>query len=85
MVYFFFLRNAYLKKNVYVFSLLDSKSLDAKEQENCREEKTCYIYSARQAVHLAVGLDVQGLTRADKPTSNFHDYLKGLLLSKRKY
>lgn len=69
MVYFFFLRNAYLKKNVYVFSLLDSKSLDAKEQENCREEKTCYIYSARQAVHLAVGLDVQGITRADKLTS----------------
>lgn len=59
-IYFFFLRNAYIKKNVYVFSLLDSKSLDAKEQENCREEKTCYIYSATSGCASGCGTGCTG-------------------------
>lgn len=67
------------------FLFLIPKVLMQKSKKTAERKKPVIYTVLRQAVHLAVGLDVQGLTRADKPTSNFHDYLKGLLLSKRKY
>lgn len=82
MTFLFLETNIFLK---IVFSLLDSKTLNADEQEKCREKKAAVYSVLLQSVCLAVELDVQRITRTSTLTSNFHDHFQVLLPSKIKY
>lgn len=61
-----------------------SKILNAEEQGKWEEKKTIIYTVLLQSVRMVWRLDIQRMNRTDKLTRNLHDYLKGLLLSKRK-
>lgn len=77
---FFFLRNTF-----YVFFSSDCKTLNAEEQRNWGAKKSMLYTGLVYSVYVVVKLEVQRMNTPDKLTKNSHDYLKGLLLSKRKH
>lgn len=76
----------FLETNIlfYVFFSSDSKTLNAEEQEKWKEKKPIIYTVLLQSVRMVWRLDIRRMNRTDKLTKNPCDYLKGLLLSKRK-
>lgn len=76
----FFLRSIF-----YGFFPLLIAKLSAEEQRNWRAKKSMPYTGLVYSVYMVVQLQVQGVNTPDKLTKKSLDYLKSLLLSKRKH